>query len=457
MTSKVNAIGQVLLDIRRNGQLIQKNILLQKGTAKPRRSGTRSSSKTKKAPPRRPRDNKFKKAGILKLKEYELENALKDFLKAQEHDPRDPEVYFHLACIYSVLEKTEEGFEALKNAKKHGFNDENAILNHDMLAYLRLNDAFEAFVESGFKKYDKATVGGKPKNLAKLTAHSEYGKIESIFIKKVDDAFTDDFTIDANWKDLNYLDKPDLQKAISEYGDFIKILEQQKTKIHYFPYSYDVGMDSLYCRDASISTDGGMILCNMGKAQRATEPEAAKKAYKEAGIKILGNITAPGLVEGGDVAWLDENTLAVGNGYRTNNEGNEQLKLLLEPLGVKTLQVDLPHYKGPSDVFHLMSIFSPVDKDLAVVYSPLMSVSFRKELLQRNYQLVEVPESEFESMGCNVLAIAPRKCVMVKGNPITKQRLEEAGCQVFEYEGLEISVKGGGGPTCLTRPILRYR
>ena len=461
LTSKVNAGGQVLLDLRRGGQLIYKNVLLQKGTTRPGGMATsRRGRPPKKAQPQRPyipRNNKAKKSGLIKLKEYQLEEALEDFKTAQKVAPQDPEIYFHLACIYSVLEKTAEGFEALKNAKKHGFNDENAILSHDMLAYLRLNDAFEEFVESGFKEYNEALVAGKPKNHAKLTAHSEYGVIESIFIKKVADAFMDEYTIDANWEDLNYLGKPDLDKAISEYAEFVKLLENQKTTIHYLPSDYNVSMDSLYCRDASISTDAGMILCNMGKEQRNTEPAASKKAFEAANIKVLGSIRGNGKVEGGDVAWLDEDTLAVAHGYRTNDEGFKQLKAFLEPQGVTAIQVDLPHYKGASDVFHLMSIFSPVDKNLAVVYSPLMPVRFRNELLKRGYELVEVPEAEFESMGCNVLAIAPRKCVMVKGNPITQQRLEVAGCQVFAYDGLEISVKGGGGPTCLTRPILRYR
>jgi N-dimethylarginine dimethylaminohydrolase len=145
----------------------------------------------------------------------------------------------------------------------------------------------------------------------------------------------------------------------------------------------------------------------------------------------------------------------VGHTYRTNPEGIRQLTSLLAPLGVEVISVPLPHYKGPSDVFHLMSILSPVDKDLAVVYSPLMPIPFRELLLQRGYRLVEVPDEEFESMGCNVLALGPRNCLMVAGNPKTKAGLEAAGCRVTEYQGAEISVKGGGGPTCLTRPILR--
>ena len=127
----------------------------------------------------------------------------------------------------------------------------------------------------------------------------------------------------------------------------------------------------------------------------------------------------------------------------------------MHPKEIEVIVVELPHYKGKEDVFHLMSILSPIDKNLAVVYSPLMPIKFRNELLLRGFQLIEVPDGEFESMGCNVLAVAPRDCLMVDGNPITKKLLENAGCQVFSYKGNEISVKGGGGPTCLTRPMQR--
>jgi N-dimethylarginine dimethylaminohydrolase len=214
-------------------------------------------------------------------------------------------------------------------------------------------------------------------------------------------------------------------------------------------------MDSIYCRDAAIATNRGMIICNMGKEGRKNEPTAEHRAFEANGINVLGFITSPGTVEGGDVAWLDEKTLAVGHTYRTNEEGIRQLSALLAPQGVTVMPVSMPHYKGPSDVFHLMSVLSPVDNNLAVVYSPLIPIIFRNELIARGFELVEVPEEEFDSMGCNVLALAPRVCLMVKGNPITKSRLEKAGCKVIEYEGAEISVKGGGGPTCLTRPVTR--
>jgi len=290
-----------------------------------------------------------------------------------------------------------------------------------------------------------------------FTSHSDIGKIKSLFIKKVQDAFVSDLHIDQYWKDLNYIGNPDLTNAIKEYQSFEAVLKEHGADILYFPEDPAVNMDSIYCRDASIATDIGMIICNMGKAARNNEPASQRAAFEANGVNILGTITTPGTLEGGDVAWLDEHTLAVGHTYRTNQEGIRQLTALLKPLGIEVVSVPLPHYKGPSDVFHLMSILSPVDKDLAVVYSPLMPIVFRELLLQRGYTLVEVPDEEFESMGCNVLALAPRKCLMVDGNPKTKAALENAGCNVIVYKGEEISVKGGGGPTCLTRPIYRWK
>ncbi len=288
-----------------------------------------------------------------------------------------------------------------------------------------------------------------------LTCQSEYGTLQSVFIKNVIDAFVDQTTISKEWKELNFLGEPDFKIAQSEYLFFEKLLQTNRSEVKKFEKNASVTMDSIYCRDASIATDNGMILCTMGKAGRMNEPAAVEKMYRELGVPVLGRIEAPGSVEGGDVAWLDQHTLAIGRTYRTNADGIRQMRELLTPSGVKVLEVQLPHYKGPSDVFHLMSIFSPVAKDLAVVYSPLMPIVFREELIKRGYQLVEVPDHEFESMGCNVLAIGPRQCIMVKGNDTTKARLLQAGCTVLEYEGQEISFKGRGGPTCLTRPLWR--
>ena len=193
----------------------------------------------------------------------------------------------------------------------------------------------------------------------------------------------------------------------------------------------------------------------MGKGGRVNEPKSQLEIYKVHTIPILGIIEAPGTLEVGAVSCLDETTVAVGHTYRTNPEGIVQLKAFLEPKGITVIVVELPHYKGQSDVFHLMSILSPIDKDLAVVYSPLMSIKFRKELLDRGFELIEVPDEEFESMGYNVLAVAPRKCIMVAENPKTQKLMKKAGCDVTIYKGHDISVKGVGVPTCLKRPMLR--
>lgn len=287
------------------------------------------------------------------------------------------------------------------------------------------------------------------------TIHNEYGRLESVLLCNTQTAFRSSENIRNQWKSLNFLEMPDFKKAQEEYTGFTDLLAKQHAQLHWLGANDPLSLDALYCRDASIATDYGLILCNMGKDNRKPEPMVQAEFFKGQQLNILGVIEAPGTLEGGDVAWIDQDTLAVGMGYRTNESGIAQLRKLLSPNGIRVIEVDLPHYRGPEDVFHLMSVFSPVDKDLAVVYSPLMPVRFRNELLERGYELVEVPDEEFESLGCNVLAIAPRTCIMAAGNPKTKSLLEDSGCVVHTYEGVEISLKGGGGPTCLTRPLVR--
>ncbi len=159
--------------------------------------------------------------------------------------------------------------------------------------------------------------------------------------------------------------------------------------------------------------------------------------------------------EGGDLLWLDHETLAVGLGFRTNAEGLRQLREALSGIGVSVLPVELPYYTGPEACLHLLSLISIIDYHTAVVYPPLMSVPFWQELQRRHFTLIEIPETEYATMATNVLALAPRQCLMLEGNPITKHLLEEAGCQVQTYRGNEISFNAEGGPTCLTRPIWR--
>ena len=248
------------------------------------------------------------------------------------------------------------------------------------------------------------------------TAQSDVGQIRRLLLKHVRDAFIDDARIDRQWRQLNYYGRPDLGRAIAEYDLFVGLLKDLGAEVTFLPKDEFVTMDSLYPRDAAIPTDRGVILCNMGKAERRTEPAAVAAMLRKVGVPIAGAISGDGRIEGGDVTWLDRKTLAVGRGYRTNAEGIRQLRELLGD-GVEVVVVPLPHWRGPADVFHLMSMISPVAEDLAVVYSPLLPVPFREYLLGRGIGLVEVPDEEFESMGCNVLAVAPRICLLRSGNP----------------------------------------
>ena len=214
-------------------------------------------------------------------------------------------------------------------------------------------------------------------------------------------------------------------------------------------------LDAIFAYDPSIMTDRGAVLLRPGKELRLPEVALHEATYRALGIPILGRIEAPGTVEGGDTLWLDSQTLAVGRGYRTNDEGIRQLAAILAPLGVTVMPVALPHWHGPAECLHLMSLISPVAEDAAVVYLPLMPTAFVQELQRRDWRLIEVPDEEFDTLGCNVLALAPYRCLVCDGSPITRARLEAAGCDVTAYQGDHISHNRAGGPTCLTRPIWR--
>lgn len=287
-----------------------------------------------------------------------------------------------------------------------------------------------------------------------MTVLTEYDQLASVVVKHTRDAFVDEETIAKQWNHLNYTAPPDLARAIDEHDRFVAILQSAGATVHFLPRDSRTTLDSIYVRDASIVSKSGLILCAMGKAERATEPSAQERAFERVGAAMTGTITTPGRLEGGDLIWIDEHTLAVGRGYRTNADGIRQLRALAGE-GVDVIDVPLPHWRGPNDVMHLMSLISPIDRDLAVVFSRLLPVPFRDWLLERGMKLIEVPDQEFDTMGTNVLALAPRRCLMLAGNPLTRRALEDSGCDVLEYEGFEISMKGSGGPTCLTRPLVR--
>lgn len=291
----------------------------------------------------------------------------------------------------------------------------------------------------------------------KYGSHSEVERIQSLLLKHPRDAFISQENIQIQWKKLNYSDPPDFDKAVAEYDDFVGILKKSIPDIHFLPPDEQTGLDSIYVHDPIIVTNRGAILCSMGKDQRHGEPPAAAKYLGDLGIPVAGSISGGGKLEGGDVVWIDERTVALGLGYRTDEEGIRQFQELTADTVDECVTVPLPHWEGPEGVMHLMSLISPVREDLAVVYSRLLPVSFRNWLGMRGFQFIEVPDSEFETMACNVLAVSPGQCLMIEGNPETRAMLEKAGVEVLEYRGEEISRKGAGGPTCLTRPLLRAR
>jgi arginine deiminase len=285
---------------------------------------------------------------------------------------------------------------------------------------------------------------------------TEIHRLTHVAVKHPRDAFVDERTIAAQWKALGFTAPPDLPRAVGEFERFAEILRSTGATVRELPRNARTTIDSIYVRDSSIVCDRGVILCNMGKRSRSTEPIAQERAFQALGSPaIVGRIDEPGRLEGGDVLWLDTRIIAVGRGYRTNADGIRQLRALLAESIDELIEVPLPHWRGAGDVLHLMSLVSPVDRDMAVVYSPLLPVPFRERLLERGFTLIEVPGEEFDTMGTNVLALAPRRALMLAGNPRTRAALERAGAEVIEYEGQEISIKGAGGPTCLTRPLAR--
>ena len=279
--------------------------------------------------------------------------------------------------------------------------------------------------------------------------------IRRVLVKHPKDAYQNQIKLNNQSSQLNYLSVPNFDKALADYETLVGLLESSGAEVHYLPSDDSTTLDSIYTHDPCIVSNGGVILSNMGKRDSLSAPSATETYYQSIDIPILGRIEAPGTLEGGDVVWINERIVAVGEGYRSNAEGIRQFQALLGNLVEKVITVPLPHWTGPAECLHLMSNVSPIDHNLYLVYSRLLPVFFRQYLIDLGIELLEVPDEEYNSMGCNVLAIAPRQCIMIAGNPKTQQQLEAKGVEVHIYNGSEISLKGTGGPTCLTRPFLR--
>jgi N-dimethylarginine dimethylaminohydrolase len=254
------------------------------------------------------------------------------------------------------------------------------------------------------------------------------------------------------WEAYGWRGEPDVAAAQAEHEAFCGLLEDAGAEVVLSEHEPG-NPDAIYTYDPTLVGTEGAVLLRPGKEGRRGEPDATVTALERAGVPVVAGITAPATVEGGDTVWLDESTLLVGIGYRTSPAALDALAGAFP--GVDVIAFDLPHWNGAGEVMHLMSLLSPLDRDLALVYTRLAPTRLMWLLAERGIDVVEVPDEEFESMGPNVLALGPRRALALEGNEETRRRMERRGVDVVTYRGDEISRKGDGGPTCLTRPLLR--
>lgn len=257
------------------------------------------------------------------------------------------------------------------------------------------------------------------------------------------------------WRELGFSHRPDFALAQGQHDALCRILQQAGAEVIFLPASADLTLDAVYTHDASIPTDFGLIPMNPGKASGVPEAQHHLDLCRGHGIPVLGEVLAPGSAEAGDMVWLDSRTLLVGRGYRTNATGIDQLRALLRPRGVDVLSAPLPYGQGPSACLHLMSLISLLDENMALVDLPWLAVETVELLRARGYQFVEIDASERETLACNVLSLGDGRLVAIAEDEKTNQRLRTAGFEVYTFPGSEICINGGGGPTCLTRPLLR--
>ena len=285
---------------------------------------------------------------------------------------------------------------------------------------------------------------------AAFGGHSMVAPLKKILIRPPDHNFCV-----ADPQKWHYTSTPDLENARREHANLAALLESFGAEVIYHDRPLPGLADSVYVYDPALITDHGALILRMGKALRRGEEPAIADRFARLGIPIIGMLREPAMAEGGDMFWVDHKTLVIGIGFRTNPAGVGQIEDFLKPYGIELITADLPYYQGPDACLHLLSLISLIDERLAVIYRPLFPVSLYLHLKSIGFDFVDVPDEEFLTMGPNILTIKPRVCIMLEGNPVTKKRLEELGCRVHTYRGIDISLKAEGGPTCLTRPLLR--
>lgn len=294
-----------------------------------------------------------------------------------------------------------------------------------------------------------------PQTEISFNGHSMVGPLQRVLVCSPQTAGWDQPERVGQWRELGFHHQPEPAKAQAQHETLRRELEAAGAEVLDLPSSSDLSLDAVYAHDASLATDFGLILMRPGKKNRIAEAARQKSFAERLGMPIFGEITAPGSTEAGDIVWLDAKTLLIGHGYRTNAAGIEQMRSLLGPKGIEVISAPLPYGAGPSACLHLMSLISLLDERTALVDLPWIAVETVELLKARGFKLIEIDYSERETLACNVLALGNRGLLAIEENRRTNQRLREAGFEVRTFPGSELCINGSGGPTCLTRPLLR--
>lgn len=257
------------------------------------------------------------------------------------------------------------------------------------------------------------------------------------------------------WHELGFGHQPDFSTSESQHSILCRELEAVEAEVIDLPPDDALSLDAAYAHDASLATDFGLILMRPGKSNRVVEAHRHAAVAKQLGILVAGEITPPGTTEAGDIVWLDPKTLLIGHGYRTNREGIAQMRAILSPKGIDVISAPLPYGPGPSACLHLMSLISLLDERTALVDLPWLAVETVELLRSRGYKFIEIDYSERDTLACNVLALGNNRLLAIEENRKTNDRLRHHGFDVRTFPGSEICINGSGGPTCLTRPLLR--
>jgi dimethylargininase len=280
--------------------------------------------------------------------------------------------------------------------------------------------------------------------------NSMVAPLKRVVVKRPDKQFAI-----SDFEKWHYTSTPNLEQAQQDHDIFTDILKQHGTEVIYHDEELSNLADAIFVYDPVFVTPFGSIVLQVGKPLRAGEEEPLAKKLESIGVPILGKLTGSARAEGGDMFWLDETTLAIGLGFRTNSEGVTQIRGMLESHGINIIVTELPYGDGPAACLHLMSLISLVDTDLAVVYPKYIGTPFWQELEKRKFRFIEVSDKEFATQATNVLTLSPKVVILPENNPEAKGRLEREGCTVYTYPCAELTFKAEGGPTCLTRPVLR--